>query len=162
MHTNTFSFPSSIEKELKAPRSGCARIHGMTQVTPASIAYVSTQVGHPTIGQTCFVITKLLAGPLCIVLFTSFFTKMLDNDTPPTDSFLFKHDRLYKHSLVRVNYTRCNVRRSGRCQRHIKILWSLLAPTAARAQPKTDSSMPECQISITLMWCMLAVRFLGL
>jgi len=36
--------PSSVEKEPKATRSGNARIHGMTQVTAASIAYIATQV----------------------------------------------------------------------------------------------------------------------
>jgi hypothetical protein len=39
-----FTSPSSVEKEVKATRSGNARIHGMTTVTTASIAYVSTQV----------------------------------------------------------------------------------------------------------------------
>lgn len=39
-----FTSPSSVEKEAKATRSGNARIHGMTAVTPASIAYVATQV----------------------------------------------------------------------------------------------------------------------
>ncbi|KAG6907310.1 hypothetical protein DXG01_009429 [Tephrocybe rancida] len=41
-----FMSPSSVEKENKATRSGNARIHGMTSVTPASIAYVATQVGE--------------------------------------------------------------------------------------------------------------------
>jgi hypothetical protein len=39
-----FTSPSSVEREAKATRSGNARIHGMTRVTPASIAYVATQV----------------------------------------------------------------------------------------------------------------------
>jgi hypothetical protein len=39
-----FTSPSSVDREPKATRSGNARIHGMTQVTPASIAYVATQV----------------------------------------------------------------------------------------------------------------------
>ncbi|EGO01387.1 hypothetical protein SERLA73DRAFT_121668 [Serpula lacrymans var. lacrymans S7.3] len=39
-----FTSPSSVEKEPKATRSGNARIHGMSSVTPASIAYVATQV----------------------------------------------------------------------------------------------------------------------
>jgi len=39
-----FTSPSSVEKEPKATRSGNAHIHGMTQVTPASIAYIATQV----------------------------------------------------------------------------------------------------------------------
>ncbi|KAH6894924.1 hypothetical protein BKA70DRAFT_1439093 [Coprinopsis sp. MPI-PUGE-AT-0042] len=36
--------PSSVEREVKATRSGNARIHGMTSVTRASLAYISTQV----------------------------------------------------------------------------------------------------------------------
>jgi hypothetical protein len=43
-YKHVFTSPSSVEKELKATRSGNARIHGMTKVTPASIAYVATQV----------------------------------------------------------------------------------------------------------------------
>ncbi|KAF8329620.1 hypothetical protein F5887DRAFT_896688, partial [Amanita rubescens] len=38
-----FTSPSSVEKENKATRSGNARIHGMTRVTTASLAYVATQ-----------------------------------------------------------------------------------------------------------------------
>jgi len=43
-YKHIFTSPSSVEKEPKATRSGNARIHGMTQVTPASIAYIATQV----------------------------------------------------------------------------------------------------------------------
>jgi|ERR1700722_6801320 len=43
-YKHVFTSPSSVEKEAKATRSGNARIHGMTSVTPASIAYISTQV----------------------------------------------------------------------------------------------------------------------
>ena len=39
-----FTSPSSVEKEVKATRSGNARIHGMTRVTTASLTYVATQV----------------------------------------------------------------------------------------------------------------------
>src|SRR5262245_43885009 len=39
-----FTSPSSVKKEVKAMRSGNARIHGMTHVTTSSIAYVATQV----------------------------------------------------------------------------------------------------------------------
>ncbi|KJA14013.1 hypothetical protein HYPSUDRAFT_150876 [Hypholoma sublateritium FD-334 SS-4] len=38
-----FTSPSSVDREAKATRSGNARIHGMTSVTCASIAYVATQ-----------------------------------------------------------------------------------------------------------------------
>jgi len=43
-YKHIFTSPSSIEKEPKTTRSGNARIHRMTQVTPASIAYIATQV----------------------------------------------------------------------------------------------------------------------
>ncbi|KAJ3524297.1 hypothetical protein NMY22_g11059 [Coprinellus aureogranulatus] len=39
-----FTCPSSVDEDPKATRSGNARIHGMTQVTRASLAYVATQV----------------------------------------------------------------------------------------------------------------------
>ncbi len=39
-----FTSPSSVDREAKATRSGNARIHGMSSVTRASIAYVATQV----------------------------------------------------------------------------------------------------------------------
>ena len=43
-----FTSPSSVDKEPKATRSGNARIHGMTRVTPPSIAYTATQVSFHT------------------------------------------------------------------------------------------------------------------
>jgi len=43
-YKHIFTSPSSVDKEPKATRSGNARIHGMTKVTAASIAYVATQV----------------------------------------------------------------------------------------------------------------------
>ncbi|TFK27541.1 hypothetical protein FA15DRAFT_560127, partial [Coprinopsis marcescibilis] len=39
-----FTSPSSVNNEPRATRSGNARLHGMSAVTPASIAYVATQV----------------------------------------------------------------------------------------------------------------------
>jgi len=39
-----FTSPSSVNLDAKATRSGNARIHGMTRVTTASLAYVATQV----------------------------------------------------------------------------------------------------------------------
>ena len=44
VYKHVFTSPSSVEKEPKATRSGNARIHRMTNVTPASIAYIATQV----------------------------------------------------------------------------------------------------------------------
>ncbi len=43
---HVFTSPSSVDKEPKATRSGNARIHGMTNVTPGSIAYIATQVNQ--------------------------------------------------------------------------------------------------------------------
>jgi hypothetical protein len=43
-YKHIFTSPSSVEKEVKATRSGNARIHGMTRVTTGSLAYVATQV----------------------------------------------------------------------------------------------------------------------
>ena len=43
-YKHVFTSPSSVEKEARATRSGNARLHGMFQVTPASIAYIATQV----------------------------------------------------------------------------------------------------------------------
>jgi hypothetical protein len=42
-----FTSPSLVEKENKATRLGNVRIHGMTHVTSASIAYVAMQVCYP-------------------------------------------------------------------------------------------------------------------
>jgi len=39
-----FISSSSVEKEVKATRSGNARLHGMIRVTTASLAYIATQV----------------------------------------------------------------------------------------------------------------------
>lgn len=51
-YKHIFTSPSSVEKETKSTRSGNARIHGMTGITFASLAYVATQVydcRHPLI-----------------------------------------------------------------------------------------------------------------
>jgi len=73
-YKHIFTSPSSVKKEPKATRSGNARIHGMTQVTPASIAYIATQV----ILSCCInVINCLLtvffmfSGSLCIIFISS-------------------------------------------------------------------------------------------
>jgi hypothetical protein len=43
-YKHVFTSPSSVDKEPKATRSSNARIHGMTRVTPSSVAYIATQV----------------------------------------------------------------------------------------------------------------------
>lgn len=39
-----FTSPSSVDRAPKATRSGNARLHGMTKVSAASLAYIATQV----------------------------------------------------------------------------------------------------------------------
>jgi hypothetical protein len=43
-YKHVFTSPSSVNNASKATRSGNAKIHGMIRVTPASIAYIATQV----------------------------------------------------------------------------------------------------------------------
>ncbi|KAF8219613.1 hypothetical protein L208DRAFT_1338960, partial [Tricholoma matsutake] len=43
-YKHIFTLPSSVDKEPRATRSGNARIHGMTSITLASIAYIAMQV----------------------------------------------------------------------------------------------------------------------
>ncbi|TEB31483.1 hypothetical protein FA13DRAFT_1629042, partial [Coprinellus micaceus] len=43
-YKHIFTSPSSVDDDPKATRSGNTHIHGMTSVTPASIAYISTQI----------------------------------------------------------------------------------------------------------------------
>ncbi|KAJ3515793.1 hypothetical protein NMY22_g14358 [Coprinellus aureogranulatus] len=43
-YTHVFTSPSSVEDAPRATRNGNAKLHGMSRVTPASIAYVATQV----------------------------------------------------------------------------------------------------------------------
>ena len=43
-YKHVFTSPSSVDSdETKATKSGNARIHGMSSVTPASIIYIATQ-----------------------------------------------------------------------------------------------------------------------
>ena len=69
-----FTSPSSVDKEPKATRSGNARLHGMTKVSPASIAYVTTQVCG--LSFMLFHVTNLCyAGPICSELISCLFPK---------------------------------------------------------------------------------------
>ncbi|KAG1888423.1 hypothetical protein F4604DRAFT_1533067, partial [Suillus subluteus] len=43
-YKHVFTSPSSVDKEPKAMRSGNARLHGMSAVAIASIAYIAMQV----------------------------------------------------------------------------------------------------------------------
>ena len=52
--------------------AGNACIHGMTQVTHASITYVSTQVSNKFLHYLCFIQSSLL-GPVLPLIVTSFF-----------------------------------------------------------------------------------------
>ena len=70
---HVFTSPSSVDKEPKATRSGNARLHGMTRVTPGSIAYIATQVSpfHSSSGIST---THLVSGALLIVRLSCFFS----------------------------------------------------------------------------------------
>jgi len=65
-YKHIFTSPSSVEKKVKATRSGNAWIHGMKQVTTASLAYVATQVCLAV--MFCCYATDHLAAPLCTVI----------------------------------------------------------------------------------------------
>ena len=70
---HVFTSPSSVNKEPKATRSGNARLHGMTRITPGSIAYIATQVSsfHFSPGIST---THLVSGAILIVRFSRFFS----------------------------------------------------------------------------------------
>jgi len=65
-YKHIFTSPSSIEKEVKATKSGNARIHGMKWVTMASLAYIVTQV-HLAVMFHHYA-TDHLAAPICTVI----------------------------------------------------------------------------------------------
>ena len=62
-----FTSPSSVEIDAKATRSGNARIHGMTQVTTASLAYIATQVSLSFL-TTNHSLTAIISFNLCYLL----------------------------------------------------------------------------------------------
>jgi len=69
-----FTSPSSVDKEPKATRSGNARIHGMTQVTLPSIAYIATQVSTSIIA--CVIkslVIERVAGSICAMFIPGIF-----------------------------------------------------------------------------------------
>ncbi|KAG6905869.1 hypothetical protein DXG01_017226 [Tephrocybe rancida] len=51
---HVFTSPSSVDKDPKATRSGNARLHDMISVTPASIAYIATQVRFSLCSSSIF------------------------------------------------------------------------------------------------------------
>lgn len=60
-YKHIFTSPSSVDQEPKATRSGNARLHGMSEVTMASIAYVATMVSHlaTVLSSSCFHLLNL-------------------------------------------------------------------------------------------------------
>ena len=71
-YKHIFMSPSSIEKKPKATQSGNVQIHEMTQVTPTSIVYISTQVFYLVLFIImCFWYT-VSWDLICIVVFTCF------------------------------------------------------------------------------------------
>ncbi|KAI0055466.1 hypothetical protein BV25DRAFT_1873121 [Artomyces pyxidatus] len=59
-YKHIFTSPSSVEKEHKATRAGNARLHGMTRVTAASVAYVATQVRFALSSSSIFSRTDIV------------------------------------------------------------------------------------------------------
>ncbi|KAG2739370.1 hypothetical protein P692DRAFT_20881875 [Suillus brevipes Sb2] len=53
-YKHIFTSPSSVDRELKATRSGNTRLHGMNSATIASIAYVATQVRFALTSSSVF------------------------------------------------------------------------------------------------------------
>lgn len=53
-YKHIFTSPSSVDEDPRATRSGNARLHGMTSITAASIAYVATQVSNIQVGSVIF------------------------------------------------------------------------------------------------------------
>ncbi|KAG6903668.1 hypothetical protein DXG01_015865, partial [Tephrocybe rancida] len=51
---HVFTSPSSVNKDPKATHSGNARLHDMTSVTAASIAYIATQVTFSLCSSSIF------------------------------------------------------------------------------------------------------------
>jgi len=68
-YKHIFTSPSSVEKEVKATRSGNAWIYGMKWVTMASLAYVATQVS--LVVMFCCYATNHLAALICTVILLS-------------------------------------------------------------------------------------------
>ena len=66
-YKHIFTSPSSVEKETKATRSGNARLHGMTRVTTASLAYIATQV-RLAVALFRLSTTDHQAAPFCTVI----------------------------------------------------------------------------------------------
>lgn len=60
------SRPSSVEREAKATHSGNACLHGMTNITAASIAYIATQVW---VGSTNFCDASKYLKSFCVGVF---------------------------------------------------------------------------------------------
>ncbi|KAG2365891.1 hypothetical protein BDR07DRAFT_1275902, partial [Suillus spraguei] len=55
-----FTLPSSVDKVPKATHAGNARIHGMTTVTSASVAYVTTQIQFTLCSSSVFSCTDMV------------------------------------------------------------------------------------------------------
>ena len=66
-YKHIFTSPSSVDKIAKATRSGNARIHGMTHVMLASIAYIATQARDFPVIVLFF--THRYAGTICAQFF---------------------------------------------------------------------------------------------
>jgi len=71
-YKHVFTSPSSVNNVSKARRSGNAKIHGMKRVTPASIAYIATQVRFALTSSAVFSRTDTATDSEC------FYTSVLE------------------------------------------------------------------------------------
>ena len=65
-----FTSPSSVEQKVKATRSGNTHIHGMTHITPASLAYITMQV-YPAFRCIKSMLNSILLASLCVIIILS-------------------------------------------------------------------------------------------
>ncbi|KAG6912261.1 hypothetical protein DXG01_015868, partial [Tephrocybe rancida] len=77
---HVFTSPSSVDKDPKATRSGNARLHDMTSVTAASIAYVATQVRFSLCSSSIFSRTDNVTDS------ERFYNSVLETFMDPDDS----------------------------------------------------------------------------
>ncbi|KAH6916506.1 hypothetical protein BKA70DRAFT_1368536 [Coprinopsis sp. MPI-PUGE-AT-0042] len=89
-----FTSPSSVDREPRATRSGNARIHGMTQVTVPSLAYVATQVRFALSSSPVFSRTDLVTDS------ERFYTSVIDGFTDKAEEEHVKELLIWWNSQI--------------------------------------------------------------
>ncbi|KJA26432.1 hypothetical protein HYPSUDRAFT_133249 [Hypholoma sublateritium FD-334 SS-4] len=94
-----FTSPSSVDREAKATRSGNARIHGMSSVTRASVAYAATQARFALTSSSVFSRTDTITDSEC------FYNSILDLLEDPEEVNEVDHLLTWWNRQVFPNYT---------------------------------------------------------